>query len=147
MTDVDLTPADALAQLSFLVLARIEARSASNGLSVVQSRMLGILRDRTPLISELGARLGLDKSSISGLVDRAARRGLVERVPSTQDRRAVHVRLTPEGRTIVAAAQRDYEKDVVDLLAPLPEGQQDTLVRLLSRLLAAHADAEGFDIR
>ncbi|MDQ1128667.1 MarR family winged helix-turn-helix transcriptional regulator [Microbacterium sp. SORGH_AS_0888] len=147
MTDQQLSPADALAQLAFLVTAKIEERSAANGLSVIQGRMLGILRDRVPLMSELGARLGLDKSSVSGLVDRAAKRGLVERVPSTEDRRAVHVRLTPEGRAMAAAGADGFEADVTGLLAPLSDDQQRALVALVAQLLEAHAEAEGFDIR
>ena len=46
-----------------------------------------MLRDRTPAMNELARLLGLDKSSISGLVDRAERRGLVIRIPSAEDKR------------------------------------------------------------
>ncbi|SER58003.1 DNA-binding transcriptional regulator, MarR family [Propionibacterium cyclohexanicum] len=140
MAEAELSPADALAQLSFLVHARIEAHSGARGLSVTQIRMLGILRDRTPLIGELGARLGLDKSSISGLVGRAARRGLVERVPSAQDRRAIHVQLTDAGRALASSVQADVEADVDTILAPLGTREAALLVHLASLLLAAQPE-------
>ena len=68
-------------------------------------------------MNELARLLDLDKSSVTGLVDRAERRGLVERAPSTADRRAVLVRLTDEGRSLVSAARRRFAEDVTAMLA------------------------------
>ena len=143
----EISPADGLAQLTFLVQGILEERSAAHGMSVVQARMLGILRDRTPLMSELGSHLGLDKSSISGLVDRAERRGLVERVRSTDDGRAVHVRLTDEGRARIEAGEAEYGARIARLLAHLPAADQTVLVQLVSRLLVAEYTAVGRDAR
>ena len=99
-----LSPVDGLAQLSFLVQGLLERRAAEHDLSIIQTRLLGVLRDRTPTMNELARFLGLDKSSVTGLVDRAERRGLVARVPSATDRRAVLVSLTDEGRAFVSQA-------------------------------------------
>src|ERR1700760_2910332 len=93
--------ADALAQLAFLVHGTVEQLAAQHELSMIQTRLLGVLRDRTPTMNELAALLGLDKSSVTGLVDRAARRGLVTRTPSPTDGRAMHVGLTPAGRALI----------------------------------------------
>ena len=84
----DLGLVDALAQLSFLVHNALAEIARQDDLSIIQMRLLGVLRDREPTMNELGRLLGLDKSSISGLVDRAQRRGLVTRAVSTIDRRA-----------------------------------------------------------
>lgn len=147
MASDELTPADGLAQLSFLVQRMLENRSTEQGMSVIQGRMLGILRDRTPLMSELGTRLGLDKSSISGLVDRAEKRGLVERFRSPDDGRAVHVRLTEVGRARAAAGATAFGEDVSRLLAHLPLADRTALATLVSRLLLAEASNAGLDIR
>lgn len=147
MTDAELSPADALAQLSFLVAAILDDRSAAHGMSAPQARMLGILRDRTPLMSELGARLGVDRSSISGLVDRAEKRGFVERTPSAEDGRAVQVRLTADGRARIAAGEAEFAAEVGRLLAHLAPADQATLVGLVSRLLVAEGQAAGFEVR
>ena len=82
---------DGLAQLAFVIHGMLELRAAEHDLSISQARLLGVLRDRTPAMNELARLLGLDKSSISGLVDRAERRGLVVRIPSAEDKRAVLV--------------------------------------------------------
>jgi DNA-binding MarR family transcriptional regulator len=93
-----LSPVDGLAQLSFLIQALLERQAAEHDLSIIQTRLLGVLRDRKPTMNELARFLGLDKSSVTGLVDRAERRGLVVRVPSATDRRSVLVSLTDKGR-------------------------------------------------
>src|ERR1700709_255223 len=91
---------DALVQLIFagpLVLARV---AADHDLSVTQLRLLGILRDRTPTMATIADFLELDRSSVSGLIDRAERRGLVSRTASATDARVTLVELTAAGREL-----------------------------------------------
>jgi hypothetical protein len=51
--DKQLTSVDGLTQLSFLTLGLLEHRAGEHGVSVVQTRLLGVLRDRTPTMNEL----------------------------------------------------------------------------------------------
>src|ERR1700761_6257435 len=115
-----LSPVDGLAQLSFVIQGMLERRAAGHHLSLAQVRLLGVLRDRTPSMNELARILGLDKSSVTGLVDRAERRGLVRRAQSPEDRRSVLVSLTDNGRALVVAASAQFEADLTALLDPLP---------------------------
>src|ERR1700741_1368071 len=115
-----LSPVDGLAQLSFLIQGLLERRAAEHDLSIIQTRLLGMLRDRTPTMNELARFLGLDKSSVTGLVDRAERRGLVARVPSTTDRRTVRVALTAHGQELVSDVAAHFEADTAELLGRLP---------------------------
>jgi DNA-binding MarR family transcriptional regulator len=141
-----LSPVDGLAQLSFLIQGLLERRAAEHDLSIIQTRLLGVLRDRTPTMNELARFLGLDKSSVTGLVDRAERRGLVARVPSATDRRAVLVSLTDEGRSFVSQAAAAFEADVSALLSRLPPRERETLSRIVSRLLVTYASDRGIDL-
>ena len=140
-----LSAVDGLAQLSFVFQGMLERRAAEHDLSIIQTRLLGVLRDRKPTMQELARFLGLDKSSVTGLVDRAERRGLVARVPSTTDRRAVLVSLTDDGRSLVSAAAARFETDVSALLSRLPPRERETLSRIITRLLVAHAAEQGID--
>jgi DNA-binding MarR family transcriptional regulator len=97
-------------------------------------------------MNELARFLDLDKSSVTGLVDRAERRGLVERTGSTTDRRAVLVSLTDLGRSQVSAAAARFEADVSAVLDYLPPADRDLLTGLISRLLVAHAAGHGIDL-
>ncbi|HSZ47364.1 MAG TPA: MarR family transcriptional regulator [Streptosporangiaceae bacterium] len=137
---------DGLAQLAFVVHGMLELRAAEHDLSITQARLLGVLRDRTPAMNELARLLGLDKSSISGLVDRAERRGLVARIPSAEDRRAVLVGLTDEGRSLMSRAAASFGADLTAMLDLLPPSDRDALSAIVSRLLVAHATRRGVDL-
>jgi DNA-binding MarR family transcriptional regulator len=127
---------DALAQLSFLVHGVVGKIGAEHDLSVIQARLLGILRDRSPGMNELARYLELDKSSITGLVDRAERRGLVRREPSRSDGRAVDVVITPAGRKLVSRLQAEFEKKIAVLVGVLTPAERASLSRLASRIVA-----------
>ena len=142
----ELSPVDGLAQLSFLIHRMLERRAAEHDLSMIQTRLLGVLRDRQPSINELGRLLGLDKSSVSGLVERAERRGLVSRAPSPADGRAVVVSLSDDGRSLVARASSQFGADVGALLERLSPSARRELSRLVSQLLVAHAADLGIDL-
>lgn len=53
-------------------------------------------------VSELAGRLHLRHHSAVGLVDRLAKRGLVRRRPSREDRRRVEISLTARGEALIA---------------------------------------------
>ena len=141
-----LSTADSLAQLAFLVHGTLERRAAEHDVSMTQTRLLGVLRDRTPTMNELGTLLGLDKSSTSGLVDRAERRGLVARVASAADRRSVHVGLTEAGRAVVTEVAEGFAADVQSLLRKLPRADRATLTALAGRLVVGHAADRGVEL-
>jgi DNA-binding MarR family transcriptional regulator len=124
----------------------LERRAAERDLSLAATRLLGVLRDREPTMNELARLLELDKSSVTGLVDRAERRGLVARVPSAADRRSVLVRLTSEGQALIADTGAGFAADVTALLGRLPAREQAALTRLVSRLIVGHAAAQGIDV-
>src|SRR3954447_7101366 len=93
---------DAVVQLSFAVQHALGELAAEHDLSLTQLRLLAILRDREPTMLDLARHLKLEKSSVTGLVDRAVKRGLVERASAPHDGRAIHVRLTASGRRLAA---------------------------------------------
>ena len=97
-------------------------------------------------MNQLGKLLGLDKSSITGLVDRAERRGLVTRIPSSEDRRVVLVGLTDHGRSLVSRAATGFSADVSAVLDLVPPADRDTLSGIVSRLLVAYAASQGLDL-
>ena len=131
----DPTLVDALAQLSFLIQGALAEATADHDLSIIQARLLGILRDREPTMNELGAHLTLDKSSITGLVDRAERRGLVHRAVSARDRRAIQVRVTEAGRRLTDQISTAFDQRVLAITAPLTDAERTRLTVLVTRLL------------
>src|ERR1700727_1206376 len=133
----DLGLVDALAQLTFAVQGALGRIAAGHDLSIVQARLLGILRDRSPTVNELASFLQLDKSSVTGLVDRAQERGLVARSTSSLDRRRVQVTITASGQQLVNRATAAFEAEIAVLVADLEPTQRHRLSATASHIVVA----------
>ncbi|HEY2278160.1 MAG TPA: MarR family transcriptional regulator [Streptosporangiaceae bacterium] len=131
-------PADLLDNLvltSFTVIALLSRTAAEHELSLTQLRMMAILRDRTPTMADLADFLGLERSSVSGLIDRAARRGLVQRTASPSDRRAVQVSLTPSGQRLAGQVTGEVAGLIAPMISTLAGGERKRLAQLLGKML------------
>lgn len=134
----DLNLMDALAQLTFAIQGSLAKRAAHHDLSLIQTRLLGVLRDRQPTMQELARLLDLDKSSVTGLIDRAELRRLVRRVPSSDDRRSVRVKLTSRGRRVIRQVVTAFRLDIDVATASLTSSDKDNLRSLTTRVITAH---------
>lgn len=128
---------DALVQTSFLVMGVLTKVAAEHDLSLTQLRVLGVLRDRRPRMAQLAAHLGLDKSSVSGLIERAERRGLVERAPSPDDARATEVVITEAGLALATRGAEQVRVALEPHLARLSASARRRLPADLAGLLVA----------
>lgn len=122
---------DALVRTTFQVTGMLTRLGAENDLSLTQIRVLGILRDRRPRVTELAAYLGLDKSSMSGLIDRAERRGLLARAKNPHDARAVDVYLTPAGEELIQRLVVEGRRALAPAIGRLRREQREQLTELL----------------
>jgi DNA-binding MarR family transcriptional regulator len=142
-----LTLVDGLVQLSFLVQTVLGRVAAGFDLSIVQTRLLGILRDRQLGMLELARILNLEKSSVTGLVDRAERRDLVQRTTTPDDGRAVRVRLTSHGHELAQAFTVEVGRHLDELAEELGDTDRKRLAALASHLVFKAAAAQGLDLR
>jgi DNA-binding MarR family transcriptional regulator len=126
---------DSLVQASFTVIALLSQVAAEHDLSLTQLRVLAILRDRQPRMTELATHLGLERSSVSGLIDRAAGRGLVRREVSSDDGRAVRVSLTPAGQRLASLLTEEINGLLTPMTRDLSPAEQKRLSALLTRVL------------
>ena len=145
-TAEELDPVDAVVQLSFAVQALLGEIAAEHELSITQLRLLAILRDREPAMLDLARHLKLEKSSVTGLIDRAQRRGLVERSTAAHDGRAVHVRLTAEGRRLTEQIAAHANETLSGLLDALPTRDRARLATLAGAVVRRHAARSGIDL-
>jgi DNA-binding MarR family transcriptional regulator len=135
----DLGLMDGLVQLSFAVQNALGRVADAHDISLAQVRLLGILRDREPGMFEVATFLNLDKSSVTGLVDRAERRGLVRRNSTPDDRRAVRVALSDRGRALVQEFTKELEVELAKLVAGLSEADRKRLSTLASQIVVNDA--------
>jgi DNA-binding MarR family transcriptional regulator len=127
---------DNLVLTSFTVIALLSRAAAEHDMSLTQLRMLAILRDRTPAMADLAGFLGLERSSVSGLIDRAARRGLVQRMASSDDGRSVRVSLTGDGHRLAAQVTGQVAGLIAPLTGTLSPAEQNRLTVLLGKMLS-----------
>ncbi|MFB9834674.1 MarR family winged helix-turn-helix transcriptional regulator [Actinoallomurus acaciae] len=127
--------ATALVRSSFLVNAVYAESSREYGLTPQQGQLLCVLMPQPYGMSELGGVLGLAKSSLTGLVDRSAQRGLVRREPDPEDARAVRVALTPEGARLAEEFYAETTRRVEGLAGNLGAADRRTLAVLLGHVV------------
>jgi DNA-binding MarR family transcriptional regulator len=131
---------DVLAQAAFATMAVLNKIGADNDLSLTQLRACGILRDRRPRMAALADYLGLEKSTMTGLVDRAEKRGLMARAPSADDGRAVDVFLTNEGMRLAERLHAQLREALSPLTQRLSPADRRHLQALLVRMLDSPKD-------
>ena len=137
-SELDETLLDALVQTSFTVIGIVTTVGAKHDLSLTLLRVGAILRDRKLTMSELATHLGLDRSTITGLVDRAEERGIVRRVDNEADRRSSRVTLTAAGQRLAATCAGEISREIAPLVARLTRSERDRLARQLLTILGSH---------
>jgi DNA-binding MarR family transcriptional regulator len=86
-------------------------------------------------INELAERTYTHQSSVSVVVRRLVKDGLVERRPAKDDRRRKELRLTRAGQRLVARAPVPAQILLIDGLRALPGSELRRLARLLDRVV------------
>jgi len=114
----------------------IDADLRRERLTSTQLNALLVLRRAGPpglLMGEIGQRLVVTKSNVTGLVDRLERQGLVAR-SDHRDRRATVVQLTDAGAELLERAGPRHAKLLAELTGCFTDEEKRTLIRLLSKL-------------
>lgn len=128
----------ALVRATFLVNAVYAESGREHGLTPQQGQLLCVLMGGPLGMGELSATLSLAKSSLTGLVDRTERNGLVRREQDPRDTRAVLVALTAHGGALAADFYAETCRRVESLAAGLGAADRDTLAGLLGGIVRAN---------
>jgi DNA-binding MarR family transcriptional regulator len=108
---------------------------------------------------EIRAFLNLNSSTVSGIINRLEKKGLLARLPKSGDKRVVNIALTSAGDKLFGTIPSLLHEQLSERLQKLEQSELDkveesleTLVRLLdieqvdaSPLIALEIDVEGFD--
>jgi DNA-binding MarR family transcriptional regulator len=85
-------------------------------------------------LSELSEKIGAQNSTVTGIIDRMEREALVTRARSKEDRRVVHIRLTPKGRDLAESIPVEPMEIFRDALESLSPADSRELLRILTRV-------------
>lgn len=95
--------------------------------------------------AELATFLGVDGAAITRHLDRAEKQGLIERKPSTTDRRSTDIRLTADGLRTVRSGHAHSRSTNKKFTAGLSSAEIEQLQSLLKKMLA-NSDAAVADL-
>lgn len=116
------------------------SRLADCGLTQVRFAALQKIAEAAPggcSQAQLAVRLEQTESSVSTLVDRMRRDGLLYRLRSKVDRRKRVLMLTVRGRELFERAQKVYGVPAAGVLGSFSEQEQRLFASLLARLIEA----------
>jgi MarR family transcriptional regulator, organic hydroperoxide resistance regulator len=85
-------------------------------------------------LSELSDKIRAQNSTVTGIIDRMEREGLVQRVRSTEDRRVVHIRLTEKGSKLAREIPIEPMEIFRSALESLSAQEMRELMKILSKV-------------
>ena len=128
------------------LLTAFETILGNQGLS--QGRFLTlIVMNRNPddevSPSFLAEKVGVRRATMTGLLDRLERDDLIERLTHQRDRRKINVRLTSNGRQVLADMLPNYYRSIAKIMANLTEKERLELTSLLVKVNQGLAALSG----
>ncbi|TDW17205.1 MarR family winged helix-turn-helix transcriptional regulator [Kribbella kalugense] len=106
------------------------------GLTPQQAHLLCVLLGGPLGMTELSRVLSIERSSLTSMVDRLERRDLVARTANPTDRRACHIELTTDGKSLAHDVHNAVVARIETLTADLSASTRKTLMTALQSILA-----------
>ncbi|WP_214105437.1 MarR family winged helix-turn-helix transcriptional regulator [Acrocarpospora catenulata] len=133
----DADVATGLVQLTGLVQGIYARVSERHDLTPVQAKLLCVLLGGPRGMADLANFFGVEKAALTGLMDRAERRGLARRSPVPGDRRALQATLTDAGHQAATTFHAEVSAELGRLLSALaPEDREHfgrTMMEIITR--------------
>lgn len=121
--------------MTHLVQRVFSEESRRLGLTSPQAQLMCQLTEGPVGMTELSKSLHLERSSLSGLVDRVERRALVRRVPDDCDRRVNRIALTEEGDRLAHEVHEAISKQLEELTGAARVADADAMTTALLRIV------------
>ncbi|KFM98969.1 MarR family transcriptional regulator [Bacillus clarus] len=107
----------------------------SNGLNPTEFAVLELLYHKggQPL-QQIGERILIASGSITYVVDKLEKKGLVKRIPCPNDRRVIYAQLTEVGENFIASIFPSHEKVIHHSFEMLTKDEKTELLTLLKKI-------------
>ena len=126
---------DKLFWLSVVIQRKYAQICAEFDLTPSQATLICAIRNEPRQMADLAASLGMTKNALSQLVDRTARRDLVSRESSAQDRRVVMLGVTPTGKVLAEAVYAEITKRLPEIARNLDAEDQRDFERVVAAVV------------
>ena len=124
-----------------VLIPKYRAVFKQHGISETQWRILRVLWEHDGCgANELANRALLPAPSMVGVVDRLISKGLVQRVPSLQDRRKVKVNLTVLGRSLQSLITPEIDKLYLNIQSSCDDLDWQIMMKTMQQIIDAVGD-------
>ena len=105
------------------------------GISISQCHILDVLAEEGDLtMQQLARQMFKSISTMTRVAGQLVRKGYIKRRQDPEDRRVVHVSVTPQGKAILAAIQRNMVETQKAILQAIPEREWAGAFKVLGAL-------------
>jgi len=104
-----------------------------------------LLHDGAMPPSQIAKQIMVNSSTLTGVIDRLEKKGLVSRLRNDPDRRIIRVELTEAGRTLAENAPPPIQVKIVKGMRRLEQTEREKIIQSLTRL-AEMIDAQELDV-
>lgn len=137
--DVEDCPYYLITRVSLATTAAMKRGFIEAGIESIRPAYLGVLmslwREDGLKVIDLGRRAGLEPSTMTGLLDRMERDGLLERRADPADRRVLKIFLTEKGLEARDPAVAIVDRTLNGVFAGVEPGEIETVKALMRRVL------------
>jgi DNA-binding MarR family transcriptional regulator len=139
LVDIADQPGHWIRRLQQIAVAVFLQEAETSGITPVQFAALQSVANQPGLDQRtLAGLIGLDTSTVAGVVDRLEARGLMARNASPLDRRVRLLTLTPDGGAALAEVVPAMLRAQERILAPLPRAERREFMRMLRTLVESN---------
>jgi len=104
-------------------------------LNITEFSVLEVLYHRgQQTIQQIGSSILISSSSMTYVIDKLEQRGLLRRSPCPNDRRVIHVVMTPEGTGLMDEIMPKHHEMVDNMFDSLSEDERQQLTEVLKKI-------------
>lgn len=106
-----------------------------NGMNPTEFGVLELLYHKGPQpLQQIGNKILLASGSITYVVDKLEKKGLVERIACPTDRRVTYAAITEKGKNFIEEVFPKHAENIHSLMSVLNDEEKETAIRLLKKI-------------
>lgn len=124
-----------LSRASKVILEEAHKPGEKHGLNPTEFAVLELLhhKGRQP-IQKIGQKILLRSGSMTYVVDKLEKRGLLERVFCEEDRRVTYMSITPAGIELMTSVFPEHAENIEAIMSALTVEEQEQAIALIRKL-------------
>lgn len=124
-----------LSRASKVISEEVHKAIEKHGLNPTEFAVLELLhhKGRQP-IQKIGQKILLRSGSMTYVVDKLEKRGLLDRIFCKEDKRVTYMSITPAGVELIRSIFPEHAENIESIMSELSAEEQDTAIELLRKL-------------